>query len=75
MQTLPPTHDRINFVKNQIDLYPDLSLALTPRKEIATTTTNIAKLIGFLTKPEETFRKYQDQTRLLRTICSSYGFL
>ena len=55
--THPHTHDRINFVKNQIDLYPDLSPRLDAQKRDRHDRI-IAKLIGFLSKPEETFQKY-----------------
>lgn len=67
--THPHTHDRINFVKNQIDLYPDLSPRLDAQKRDRHDRV-IAKLIGFLTKPEETFRKYP---RSNTTIAARYA--
>ena len=67
--THPYTHDRINFVKNQIDLYPDLSPRLDAQKRDRHDRI-IAKLIGFLTKPEETFRKYP---RSNTTIAAKYA--
>ena len=67
--THPYTHDRINFVKNQIDLYPDLSPRLDAQKRDRHDRI-IAKLVGFLTKPEETFRKYP---RTNTTIAAKYA--
>ena len=67
--THPNTHDRINFVKNQIDLYPDLSPRLDAQKRDRHDRI-IAKLVGFLTKPEETFRKYP---RTNATIAAKYA--
>ena len=67
--THPNTHDRINFVKNQIDLYPDLSPRLDAQKRDRHDRI-IAKLVGFLTKPEETFRKYP---RTNTTIAAKYA--
>lgn len=67
--THPSTHDRINFVKNQIDLYPDLSPRLDAQKRDRHDRI-IAKLVGFLTKPEETFRKYP---RTNTTIAAKYA--
>ena len=55
--THPHTHDRINFVKNQIDLYPDLSPGLDAQKRDRHDRI-IAKLTGFLSKPKETFQKF-----------------
>jgi len=67
--THPNTHDRINFVKNQIDLYPDLSTRLDAQKRDRHDRI-IAKLIGFLTRPEETFQKYP---RSNTTIAAKYA--
>ena len=67
--THPNTHDRINFVKNQIDLYPDLSTHLDAQKRDRHDRI-IAKLIGFLTRPEETFQKYP---RSNTTIAAKYA--
>ena len=67
--THPHTHDRINFVQNQIDLHPDLSLRLDAQKRDRHDRI-IAKLIGFLAKPEETFRKYP---RTNTTIAAKYA--
>ena len=67
--THPHTHDRINFVKNQIDLYPDLSPRLDAKKRDRHERI-IAKLIGFLTKPEETFKRYP---RSNTTIAAKYA--
>ena len=60
--THPHTHDRINFVKNQIDLYPDLSPRLDAQKRDRHDRI-IAKLIGFLSKPRKLFKNIHDQTR------------
>ena len=67
--THPNTHDRINFVKNQIDLHPDLSTRLDAQKRDRHDRI-IAKLIGFLTRPEETFQKYP---RSNTTIAAKYA--
>ena len=67
--THPHTHDRINFVKNQIDLYPDLSPRLDAQKRDRHDRV-VAKLSGFLKKPEETFLKYP---RSNTTIAANYA--
>ena len=67
--THPHTHDRINFVKNQIDLYPDLSPHLDAQKKDRHDRV-VAKLSGFLKKPEETFLKYP---RSNTTIAANYA--
>ena len=67
--THPNTRDRINFVKNQIDLYPELSTRLDAQKRDRHDRI-IAKLIGFLTRPEETFQKYP---RSNTTIAAKYA--
>jgi len=67
--THPNTHDRINFVKNQIDLYPDLSTRLDAQKRDRHDRI-VAKLVGFLSRPEETFQKYP---RSNTTIAAKYA--
>ena len=55
--THPHTHDRINFVKNQLDLNQNLNSSLLPRKRDRHARI-LAKLIGFIQTPKETFRNY-----------------
>ena len=67
--THPHTHDRINFVKNQIKLYPDLSPHLDAQKRDRHDRIT-AKLYGFLTKPEETLQRYPSSNT---TIAAKYA--
>ena len=69
--THPHTHDRINFVKNQLNLYQNLNSSLLPRKRDRHARI-LAKLIGFIQTPKETFPKLS-KIRLdyYSTICSS----